>query len=67
MVTLCGQCGKEKCECAPLATTTRRVPMPESHPNAQLVTSPIVLPDLLECAVFGQQMRKDNKSKHRDK
>ena len=88
MITLCGVCGKEKCECGKIAALSEPIDdgwrggpplghssncicalcVPAGYYHVQdppkyrtwdcrtsLTQSPIILPDIGECAVYGQQ------------
>jgi hypothetical protein len=70
-ITLCGKCGKQVCGCPAEAIArpversiyadgqwhngiriTRNIPVTDHMP---LVKSPVILPDILETSVYGQQ------------
>jgi hypothetical protein len=57
MITLCGKCGKEKCECGEIAPAQKKPWHWTDEVNIKtvLVKSPVVLPDIGECAVYGQK------------
>jgi len=58
MITICGFCGQANCTCI-----DKRFAMPAASVQSNLVsdaalnTALIVLPDIVECARFGQQIK----------
>jgi len=58
LIMLCGQCGKQNCECPPPVALAAPIRADLPHGMGELMRSAISLPDILECAIFGQQYRK---------